>query len=257
MQAAAATATTAHDDPEEDASLIARGAMSVSASTATGAAVQSFVLSHEVWLFARTALPNGLVAFFMFMQFSSTVVIGSKYLGVEEMSAITLASLVSNLSALTVIYGLLSAVDTLAPQSFGAGNYAQLSVLVARGIVVVSCTLPFTLLVWWNAEPLLLAVGQPKHESRMAGVFLRYHFFTLPGLLLWESFRRFLWCALFPRLVRKSGGGSNMWRAGAFCRSQSHVSQWPFVLIVILALGTGLPRRRANARTHTKKVSTC
>ena len=168
----------------------------------------------ELKRFAKLSAPNTIVMFLMYLQWTATLTIAAKYLGTEEMTGVYLASLTANLSALTVVYGLLSAVDTLAPQSFGAGNMAEVGILVQRGIVTVFSTFIITAIIWYNSESILLALGQPKRESQLAATFLHYHFLSVPALALWESARRFMW--------------------------SQDVTQWPFVICTIVSLGIHL-----------------
>ena len=171
-------------------------------------------VAAELLRFTKLSAPNTIVMFLMYLQWTATLSIAAKYLGTEEMSGVSLASLTANLSGLTVVYGLLTAVDTLAPQSFGAGNLAEVGILVQRGIITVFATFIITAIIWYNAEDILLALGQPKDESRLAAVFLRYHFLSVPALALWECSRRFMW--------------------------SQDVTQWPFVIITVISLGVHL-----------------
>ena len=168
-------------------------------------------VAAELFRFAKLSTPNTIVMFMMYMQMATTLSIAAQHLGTAEMTGVSLASLTANLSGLTIVYGLLSAVDTLAPQSFGAGNMMEVGILVQRGIITVFATFIVTFLIFFNAESILLAVNQPPAESRLAGVFLRYHFLSVPALALWESSRRFMW--------------------------SQDVTQWPFVIITCVALG--------------------
>ena len=160
--------------------------------------------------FAKLSAPNTLVMLQMYLQWSATLSVAAQHLGPAEMSGVSLASLTQNLSGLTIVYGLLSAVDTLAPQSFAAGNLAEVGILVQRGIVTVFATFIVTAILWFNAEDILLAVGQPPAESKLAAVFLRYNLLGVPALALWESSRRFMW--------------------------SQEVTQWPFVLVAFASL---------------------
>jgi MATE family multidrug resistance protein len=168
----------------------------------------------SIWIelrrFARISAPNTLTMLLMNLQSSITLSVAARHLGTEEMTGVSLANLTANLSCLTIVYGLLSAVDTLAPQAFGAGNLIEVGILVQRGLVTIFATFIVTLFLWFNAESFLLWVGQPPDESRLAGVFLRYFFLAIPGLTIWESGRRFMWA--------------------------QEVTQWPFVAIAAAAL---------------------
>ena len=164
----------------------------------------------ELCRFVKLSTPNTLVMFLMYLQMTLTINFAAKQLGTEEMASISLSALTANLSGLAFIYGLLSAVDTLAPQSFGAGNLQEVGFLVQRGLICILSTFSLTFLILFNAEAILLGVGQPEIESHLAGVFLKYYFFTIPALAIWECSRRFLW--------------------------SQDVSQWPFVLIAAIVL---------------------
>eukprot|EP00937_MAST-01D_sp_MAST-1D-sp2_P004217 g4217.t1 len=112
--------------------------------------------------------------------------------GVEGLSAVALANLSGNLTGMCVIYGLLSALDTLAPQEMGAGRMREVGMLSQRG--AACCLLffaPFVVL-WAHAEPVLLAAGQPARESAVVPRFLVVFATGIPAIVAFETARRFL-----------------------------------------------------------------
>ena len=101
--------------------------------------------------------------------------------------------LVSNLAGLT----------SLASQAIGAGNLARAGDLLQRQILlhlVVVC-LPVGIL-WFNALPLLTALGQPAEISALAAQFLKWRIPGLPFYTLQRDVEWFLQCAKAPVLPR-------------------------------------------------------
>lgn len=160
---------------------------------------------YETLRFVSLSAPNTLLMCSMYLQMTVTLSLVATRLGTSEMSGVSLASLTANLTSFTIMYGLLTAVDTLAPQSYGAGNLPEVGVLVMRGLVCVLALFPAMVVIWLNAEWLLLQLGQPALESKLAGEFLAIHLFSVPALAMFESSRRFLWT--------------------------QEVSQWPFCVV--------------------------
>lgn len=112
-------------------------------------------------------------------------------LGVDELAGVSLATLAGNLTGLSIVYGALSAFDTLAPRAVGLQQHEQLGLLAQRATVLCLLLLAPACVVWYNVEPLLLAVGQPHQAVRRAGYFLRVYIFSLPSLVGMEITRRF------------------------------------------------------------------
>ena len=50
-------------------------------------------------------------------------------LGTDALTGVALGNLAGNLTGFTLIYGMLSAMETLAPQAFGAGRFEEVGLL--------------------------------------------------------------------------------------------------------------------------------
>ena len=50
-------------------------------------------------------------------------------LGTDALTGVALGNLAGNLTGFTLIYGMLSAMETLAPQAFGAGRFDEVGLL--------------------------------------------------------------------------------------------------------------------------------
>jgi Na+-driven multidrug efflux pump len=89
---------------------------------------------------------------------------------------------------------LLSAVDTMAPQAFGAGRVSAVGTLCMRGFLLCMMATVPAYFLWWRMEGLLLLVGQPAEVAALAGRFLKIYCFAVPPLLFVEVLRRFYQC---------------------------------------------------------------
>eukprot|EP01048_Picozoa_sp_COSAG05_P005229 COSAG05_NODE_305_length_11703_cov_15.056705_1_plen_613_part_00 len=127
---------------------------------------------------------------FMFSWTLTTSMVGSQ-LGVDALAGVSLANLAGNLTGVSIIYGTLSAMDTLAPRAVGTGQYRQLGLLAQRAAVLCVILLVPVCVAWLNIEALLMAVGQPPAACALAGQFLRIYILSLPPLVGLEVCRRF------------------------------------------------------------------
>ncbi|KAH9098252.1 hypothetical protein Ae201684P_017469 [Aphanomyces euteiches] len=97
-----------------------------------------------------------------------------------------------NITSMSVVLGLASAIDTLCTQAYGAGcvhkfgEYLQGAIL---GFVVF--LIPVFILNWY-ADAILILLHQDPAISIMAGTFVRYSTFGLPFLCVYELVKRLL-----------------------------------------------------------------
>ena len=104
---------------------------------------------------------------------------------VDDLAAYGLANTLCNLLGRFLINGLASGLDTLVAQAWGArefhhvGLYAQRVLLI---LIVMLCA-PLTA-IWWFAEPILIALGQPAEVAKRAGLYARISLPALYGMAL-------------------------------------------------------------------------
>ncbi len=75
--------------------------------------------------------------------------------------------------------GILTALDTLCSQAFGAGQTSKIGTYSLTAIAVLSVFFAFGSIIICNASSILISLGQPVEVSHFAGVFLLYR---LPGI---------------------------------------------------------------------------
>jgi MATE family multidrug resistance protein len=78
----------------------------------------------------------------------------------QELAAVSLSNLTGNLTAISLVVGVLSAIETLAPQAFGCHRFSEIGLLCQRGILLCLLISPLAVGLWWNSGAILVAVGQ-------------------------------------------------------------------------------------------------
>lgn len=113
------------------------------------------------------------------------------YLGKNELAAVSLASMTSNIT-LGFFEGIATSLDTLCPQAYGAGRYYSVGVHLQRCIAFsLVIYVPFALF-WYYSEPLLMLVVPEKELVHLTAQFLKVLIFGAPAYIFFENLKRFL-----------------------------------------------------------------
>ncbi|RLN89731.1 hypothetical protein BBJ28_00014867 [Nothophytophthora sp. Chile5] len=107
-------------------------------------------------------------------------------------AAATLSTMFTNVSALSIGFGLTSALDTLCSQAYGAGKLDKLGLYLQAALIVVGACLIPVFLMNWHAGYFLTLFGQDPEVARLAGEFSRVTVFGVPFLFTYEMFRKLL-----------------------------------------------------------------
>ncbi|EEY63398.1 Multidrug/Oligosaccharidyl-lipid/Polysaccharide (MOP) Flippase Superfamily [Phytophthora infestans T30-4] len=107
-------------------------------------------------------------------------------------AAATLSTMFTNVSALSIGFGLTSALDTLCSQAYGAGKLDKLGLYLQSALIVVGACLVPVFLMNWHAEFFLELSGQDPEVARLAGEFSRVTVFGVPFLFIYEMLRKLL-----------------------------------------------------------------
>ncbi|CDK26504.1 unnamed protein product [Kuraishia capsulata CBS 1993] len=132
-----------------------------------------------------------IITFFLEQAFSVVCVMTVGHLGAKELAAVSLASMTSTI-VLAIFEGISTALDTLCPQAYGAGNY------YAVGIHCQRCTL-FSLVLfipaatfWYFSGYVLQYLIEDKEVIRLTQLFLRILIIAGPPYICFENGKRYL-----------------------------------------------------------------
>lgn len=128
-------------------------------------------LRAELAAAARLAAPVALVQLgMMLMGVVDTMMLG--HLSAEALAAGALGHVIT-ITALIFGYGVLTALDPLIAQAYGAGDAAAIGGHMQRGFLMSAVmTVPFTLLLL-DTEPVLVLLGQPAGVSAQAASYIQ------------------------------------------------------------------------------------
>lgn len=146
--------------------------------------------AREIRMLFRYSLP--LVVTFVLEHFFSIVcllVVG--HLGKSELAAVSLASMTSTIT-FAIFEGIATALDTLCPQAYGAGNYDLVSTHVQRCFVFSMVVYLPCALFWWKSDVVLQVVIADPEVLSLTSQFLRILVAGGPAYIFFETFKRFL-----------------------------------------------------------------
>ena len=103
-----------------------------------------------------------------------------------------LAFSITNLTSNLVMFGLGSAMDTLASQAYGAGSYKKVGVYLQRGILIHALALLVVLALWLNVESVLNLLHQPPCVIEFTVTFIHGYAFALPAVLFYYLLQKCL-----------------------------------------------------------------
>ena len=103
-----------------------------------------------------------------------------------------LAFSIINLTSSLVMFGLGTAMDTLASQAYGAGSYKKVGVYLQRGILIHALALLVVLALWLNIESILNLLHQPPCVIEFTITFVHGYAFALPAVLFYFLLQKYL-----------------------------------------------------------------
>jgi MATE family multidrug resistance protein len=109
-----------------------------------------------------------------------------------ELPAAALAITFVNVTGVSFGIGLLTGVETLCAQAYGAKNYRRVGVVVQRGILICTTFCVPCILLWFLTEDVFLLFRQNPELAKLSG---RYTRLLAPGLwflLAFETLKRWL-----------------------------------------------------------------
>eukprot|EP01089_Gocevia_fonbrunei_P021924 TRINITY_DN8677_c0_g1_i1.p1 TRINITY_DN8677_c0_g1~~TRINITY_DN8677_c0_g1_i1.p1 ORF type:complete len:484 (-),score=66.08 TRINITY_DN8677_c0_g1_i1:38-1489(-) len=114
------------------------------------------------------------------------------HLGSTQLAGIALGTMYCNMFGFTLIWGMLSAVDTLATQAYGAKNLTRVGLIFQRSLLISFLLTIIVAGFWYFSDVILTWAGQEEQVVHYASQYLRRLIFLLPFFSVWESLRRYL-----------------------------------------------------------------
>lgn len=145
-------------------------------------------LGAELVAAARLAAPVAFVQLgSMLMGVVDTIMLG--HLSSEALAAGSLGH-IATIVPLMVCLGILSALDPLVAQAYGAGDDRAISAHLQRGIVLALALAAPILLLFWDIRELLRLLGQPAAILDDASAYVRAILWGTPAYFLFGAFRQ-------------------------------------------------------------------
>lgn len=148
--------------------------------------------SDEISFVARSSGPL-VVTFFLQYLMSVISIYAAGKLGPKELAAASLAICSFNITGLAVYQGMATCLDSFCSQAYGAGKPELVGVYFQRcsAIVLTITVFPLTPIWWWSGSILRHVVPDPE-LANMSQTYLRVLILGAPGLLFFETGKRFL-----------------------------------------------------------------
>jgi Na+-driven multidrug efflux pump len=146
---------------------------------------------------AHIEISDNVIAIYIYIDRMVPYFVAASYIGrnfgATHLSGFQLANLTANLFTLSLVYGLNSACDTLAPQAFGAGNFKQVGVVAIRGFIGnMAIILPICLVSIFYIKDLLVFFGQDEEASENAATWYSIYVTCFPCYSLFMVTYKFL-----------------------------------------------------------------
>lgn len=146
--------------------------------------------TNEFKILFKYASP--LILTFILEHFFSIVcllVVG--HLGKVELAAVSLATMTSTIT-FAIFEGTATALDTLCPRAYGAGDYELMCLRVQRCVLLSWVMYIPCAFVWWNADFFLNYVISNGEVVKLTTQFLRILILGGPAYIFFEDGKRFL-----------------------------------------------------------------
>ncbi|CAE7213050.1 unnamed protein product [Rhizoctonia solani] len=140
------------------------------------------LLRHAAPIFGSQVLEYSLIA-------TSVVSIG--HISTEALAASALGSMTAGVTGLSIITGFTCALDSMLPHAWTSGNPQHVGLWAQRMVVLLSMISVPIILLWLNAESILLKLRQEPKIAHMAGLYLKWFVLSVPGQCITIVARRF------------------------------------------------------------------
>lgn len=134
-----------------------------------------------------------VITFFLQYLLSVTTIFAAGKLGPKELSAASLAVCTFNITGLAVYQGMATSLDSFCSQAYGLGKLHNVGLYFQRCSVMMMAITIFPLsFIWWYSGSLLKYIVPDAELAYLTQKYLRYNALGAPGLILFETSKRFL-----------------------------------------------------------------
>ncbi|KAJ3573738.1 hypothetical protein NP233_g2237 [Leucocoprinus birnbaumii] len=123
------------------------------------------------------------------LRVASIVFIG--HLSTNALAGASLGFMTASVTGTSIIQGLTSALDTLLPSAWTSSKPHQIGLWSQRMFVLCMAFSVPTFILWFNAEPIFLALRQEPEVAHLASVYLRWSTLGLPAFAFNNISRRY------------------------------------------------------------------
>ena len=149
---------------------------------------------REALSFFVSSLPIAVVDFIkLLLPAITTMRVGHQGATAVDLAGASVGVLTFNIAGNMIMTAPLNAMDSVAPQSYGAGNRQGVGLAAQRAIIIAIVFLLPTAPLWMFAESILITFGQPADVASFGARYMRL---LLPGLLpfgVFEATRKFVY----------------------------------------------------------------
>jgi MATE family multidrug resistance protein len=107
-------------------------------------------------------------------------------------AGISLATLFGNVSCRSIFIGMTSAVETLASQHNGAGNYKEVGIVLQRSFLILGCFILPIVFSWFYAERAFKFIGVEPAVCEVIQRYLYIRMFAIPMDAFMYSYEKYL-----------------------------------------------------------------
>ncbi|KAG1729558.1 mate-domain-containing protein [Suillus lakei] len=138
------------------------------------------LFQEEFVILIKYSLP---VFFTHLLEYSLIVasVVSIGHVSTVALAAATLGSMTASVSGYAIVQGFSSALDTLLPAAWTSSQPQMVGLWSQRMLVVTAATIIPVLMIWFNAEYILLLLRQDPEVAHLAGVYLKWASLGLPA----------------------------------------------------------------------------
>ncbi|KAK6198472.1 mate-domain-containing protein [Scheffersomyces amazonensis] len=148
--------------------------------------------AEELKFITKASIPL-VITFFLQYLLSVISIYAAGKLGAKELAAVSLAVCTFNITGLAIYQGMSTSLDSFCSQAYGSGKLHLVGVYFQRCSLMILAVTVFPLsLIWWFSGSILAHVIDDNELVDMIQTFLRILIFGTPGLVLFETGKRFL-----------------------------------------------------------------